>query len=140
MIVNLDTRRLRTLDDIRAFLSGSTQFDLSISDPTAAYWWIEDTLKQLRYGALGKADKGTVRTYLEKVKGLSRAQVTRLIGQFLQSGKVRDRRSPPAKPFLQRVKQADVKLLAATDALHADSGRCIYAGTEQPAILSRRGA
>lgn len=118
MIVNLDTRRLRTLGDIRAFLGGSTQFDLSISDRTAAYRWIEDTLKQLRYGALGKADKGTVRTYLEKVTGFSRAQVTRLIGQFLHSGKVRDRRGPPARPFLQRYTPADVKLLAATDALH----------------------
>ena len=65
MIVNLDTRRLRTPDDIRAFLSGSTHFELSISDRTAAYRWIEDySLKQLGYGALGKADKGTVRTYL----------------------------------------------------------------------------
>lgn len=118
MIVNLDTRRLKSLDDIRAFLGGSTQFDLSISDRTAAYRWIEDTLRQLRYATLGKADKGIVRTYLEKVTGLSRAQVTRLIGQFLQSGKVRDRRGPPARPFLQRYTQADVKLLATTDALH----------------------
>ncbi len=60
--MNLDTRRLRILDDIHAFLGGKTQFDLSISDRTAAYPWIEDILKQLRYGALGKADKGTVRT------------------------------------------------------------------------------
>ncbi len=118
MIVNLDTRRLKTLDDIRAFLAGSLQFDLSITDRTAAYRWIEDTLRRLRYATLGKADKGTVRAFLEKVTGLSRAQVTRLIGQFLESGKIRDRRGPPAKPFLRRYTPADVKLLAATDALH----------------------
>jgi hypothetical protein len=73
MIVNLDTRRLRTLDDIRAFLSGSTQFELFISDRTAAYRWIEDTLKQLRYGALGKADRGTVRTYVMTHRNLHRS-------------------------------------------------------------------
>lgn len=67
MIVNLDTRRLKTLDDIRAFLAGSLQFDLSIADRTAAYRWIEDTLRRLRYATLGKADKGTVRAFLEKV-------------------------------------------------------------------------
>jgi hypothetical protein len=118
MIVNLDTRRLKTLDDVRAFLAGSTPFDLAISERAAAYRWIEDTLRQLRYATLGKVDKGTVRAYLEKVTGLSRAQVTRLIGQFLQHGKVRDRRGPPAKPFLRRYTPADVRLLAATDVLH----------------------
>lgn len=118
MIVNLDTRRLKTPDDIRTFLRGNTQSDLSISDRTAAYQWTEDTLRQLRYATLGKADKGAVRTYLEKVTGFSRAQVTRLIGQFLNAGKVRDRRGPPAKPFLRHYTPADVKLLATTDALH----------------------
>lgn len=49
---------------------------------------------------------------------MPRAQVTRLIGQFLACGKVRDRRGPPAKPFLRRYTPADVKLLAVTDALH----------------------
>ena len=78
--MNLDTRRLRTLGDIPALLGGSTQFDLSISDRTAVYPWIEDILEQLRYGALAKADKGIVRTYREKITALSRAQLTRLIG------------------------------------------------------------
>jgi hypothetical protein len=80
MIVNLDTRRLKTLDDIRAFLAGSGQFELAITDRAEAYRWIEESLRQLRYATLGKADKGTIRTYLEKVTGFSRAQVTRLIG------------------------------------------------------------
>ena len=62
---------------------------------------------------MGKADKGSIRAYLEKVTGLSRAQITRLIGQFLQSGKVRDRRGPPAKPFLRQYTPADVQLLNA---------------------------
>jgi len=118
MIVNLDTRRLKTLDDIRAFLAGSVQFELTITDRAEAYRWIEESLRQLRYATLGKADKGTVRAYLEKVTGFSRAQVTRLIGQFLECGRIRDRRGAPAKPFPRRYTPADVKLLAATDVLH----------------------
>lgn len=96
------------------------------ADRAAAYRWLEDTLPagRLRYATLRKVDKGTVRAYLEKVTGLSRAQVTRLIGQFLRSGKVRDRRGPPARPFLRQYTPADIRLLAATDALH-----------EQPACL-----
>lgn len=118
MIVNLDTRRLKTLEDIRAFLGGSTQFDLSITERAAACRWIEDTLRQLRYATRGKVDTGTVRAYLEQVTGLSRAQVTRLIGQCLLSGKVRDRRGPPAKPCRRQYTPADIRLLAATDVLH----------------------
>lgn len=118
MIVNLDTRRLKTLDDIRGFLAGSGQFELSITDRAEAYRWIEETLRQLRYATLGRSDKGSVRRYLEKVTGLSRAQVTRLIGQFLECSRIRDRRGAPAKPFPRRYTPADVKLLAATDVLH----------------------
>lgn len=118
MIVHLDTRRLQTLAEVRAFLAGSSQFQFTLTDRADAYRWLEDTLRQLRYPALGKVDKGTVRAYLEKVTGFSRAQITRLIGQFSRGGKIRDRRGAPAKPFLRRYTPADVELLAATDALH----------------------
>ena len=118
MIVNLDTRRLKTLDDVRAFLAGSSPFQFALSDRADAYRWIEGTLRQLRYTTLGKADKGIVRAYLEKVTGFSRAQVTRLIAQFVKEGKIRDRRGAPAKPFVRRYTAADVELLAHVDALH----------------------
>lgn len=36
--------------------------------------------------------KGVIRGYLIKVSGFSRAQVTRLIGQYRASGYVRDQR------------------------------------------------
>jgi transposase InsO family protein len=118
MIVNLDTRRLKTLDEVRAFLAGSSQFEFTLTDRTEAYRWIEATLRQLGYANLGKADKGTLRAYLEKVTSFSRAQVTRLIGQFLEAGKIRDRRGAPARPFPRRYTAADVELLAEVDALH----------------------
>lgn len=112
MIVNLDTRHLKTLDDVRAFLAGSSPFQFTLADRTAAYRWIEDTLRQLRYPTLDKRDKGVLRTYLEKVTGFSRAQITRLITQFVNDGKIRDRRGTPAKPFVRRYTAADVELLA----------------------------
>lgn len=118
MIVNLNTHRLKTLDDVRAFLSGSSPFDFTLTNRDDAYRWVEDTLRQLRYSQLGKADKGTVRAYLEKVTGYSRAQVTRLITQFLRNHRIRDRRGTPSRPFPRRYTTADIELLAATDTLH----------------------
>nr|VFK03800.1 MAG: hypothetical protein BECKH772A_GA0070896_103541 [Candidatus Kentron sp. H] len=44
--------------------------------------------------------------------------MTRLIGQFRETGKIRDHRGPPAKPFAQRYTPTDVRLLAETDAPH----------------------
>ena len=64
-----------------------------------AYRWVRDSLRQFRYTSLGRADRGAVRNYLQKVTGRSRAQVTRLIRQYRDHGRIRDRRGPPAKPF-----------------------------------------
>ena len=47
--------------------------------------------------------------------GLSRAQLTRLIGQYRATGRIEDRRRGPARPFERRYTAADVRLLAETD-------------------------
>jgi hypothetical protein len=39
----------------------------------------------------GKAGKGLLRCYIGKTTGLSRAQLTRLIGQYLATGKIEER-------------------------------------------------
>lgn len=118
MIVNLDTHRLTSLDDVRAFLVGSSPFQFTLTAREDAYIWIETTLRQLGYLRLGKADRGVVKAYVGKVTGFSRAQVTRLISQYRRSGRIRDRRGPPAKPFERRYTRADVAALAEIDTLH----------------------
>ena len=100
MIVTLQTERLQRLGQIRAFVSGNEAVDFELVDRPSAYGFIRRTLAQFGYRSLGKADKGTVRAYLGKMTGLSRAQLTRLIGQHRDTGRVEDRRGrPPAKPF-----------------------------------------
>lgn len=44
--------------------------------------------------------------------------MTRLIQQFRSTGRITDRRGPPAKPFAHRYSPADVRLLAEVDTLH----------------------
>jgi transposase InsO family protein len=118
MIVNIDTHRVKTLDDVEVFLASSSAFQFTLADREAAYPWIEATLTQLGYKKLGKVEKGLIKTYVEKVTGLSRAQVTRLITQYRKTGRIRDRRGPPAKPFQRRYTQEDIALLAKVDELH----------------------
>ena len=118
MILKLHTKRLQTVEEIRSFLARSTTFDFELQSREEAYRWIRDSLHQLRYPSLGKADRGAVREYLQKVTGLSRAQVTRLIRQYRDTDRIRDRRGRPAKPFPRRYTEADAIALAELDSLH----------------------
>jgi len=115
MILSLDTERLRTLDEVRAFLDGNGPVDFRHRDRGGTYEFVRRTLRRFGYARLGRADKGLLRHYLQKVTGLSRAQVTRLIGQYCRSGDIRDRRRGPTRPFERVYSVADVRLLAAVD-------------------------
>lgn len=118
MIVTLKTQGLQTLEQIRAFLEGTQALGLEAPAREAAYDWITAELRRFGYLRLSKAGKGLIRRYLSKATGLSRAQITRLITQFRETRHIRDRRGPPARPFARRYTQADIRLLAETDALH----------------------
>jgi transposase InsO family protein len=81
------------------------------------YGWVNQTLREQGYQALKRSGRGLVRRYLEKTTGLSRAQITRLIGVYLSGAEVK------LKPyrryrFPQRYTREDVALLAAVDTVH----------------------
>ena len=117
--MKLHSQRLQTLDEIRAFLSGPTTFDFELHSREEAYRWIQDTLRQFGYLRLGRPDRGVVKAYLEKVSGLSRAQVARLIRQYRDTGRLRDQRGRPTNAFPRRYTPQDVGLLVEVDTLHA---------------------
>lgn len=97
MILNLDTERLRTLAEVRAFLDGSDPVDFRLADRDDAYAFVRRTLVRFRYAELDKPGKGLLRRFLVKETGLSRAQLTRLIGQYRATGRIEDRRRGPAR-------------------------------------------
>jgi len=134
MIVTLQTQRVQTLEQVRAFVEGSEAVDFAGSDRAGVYTLVRRTLVKLDYHRLGKADKGLVKRYLEKVTGLSRAQLTRLIGQHRRSGRIEDRRGgAPTRPFERRYTPADIRLLAQVD---AELGQMSGAATR--AVLRRQ--
>ena len=115
--MKLDTQRLQTLDQVREFLAGSRPLDLQPETRAEAYAFVAETLQRFDYSRRGKADKGLIRRFLNKVTGLSRAQVTRLLHQHRTTGAIADRRRP-RHPFPRRYTKADIGLLAEVDALH----------------------
>jgi hypothetical protein len=71
----------------RSRMLGIVRFNAS--DRLELYEWMERTLVEQEYAGLGRASKGQVRRYVAKMTGLSRAQVTRLIGQYRDRGEVK---------------------------------------------------
>ena len=107
------------LSEMKDLLSGSGEVSWRTEGIEARYSFITAVLKAQCYRKLGKKERGVVRQFLGKVTAASRAQVTRLIGRWMQERKIV--RQPVQRPsFTVRYQREDVVLLAATDAAHAD--------------------
>lgn len=108
-----------SLEGIRAFLAGSGGVAFSGDRREDVYAWVQRTLVRLEYAGLGRADKGTVKQYVERITGLGRAQTTRLIAQYARTGQVRVK--PYARRrFPRRYTDQDVTLLAYVDKAHGN--------------------
>ena len=114
--MNLSLDKIRTVDQMRAFVEGAALAEIAPLDGDGTYALGANALERVLYPRLGKADKGVVKRFLETATGLSRAKVTRLIARHRLTGTIRDRRAkPPARPFRRRYTDADVALLAKVD-------------------------
>lgn len=116
MVIDMNETGLQTLARVKDFLAGNT--DAFRVPKTEQYGFIERTLNRLGYGWHGRADKGVILRYLERMTGLSRQQMTRLVSRYRDEGKVSKRSSPRKAKFRRRYTTEDVPLLAETDALH----------------------
>ena len=106
-----------SLEAIGRFVEASEEIRFESRNREQVYGWVEQVLIQQEYARQGKAARGLVRRYVEKMTGMSRAQVTRLIALYTASGRVRPtvyRR----RRFPERYTRADVELLAAVDEAH----------------------
>jgi hypothetical protein len=71
-----------SLDQIEAFLNAGEEIQFEGENRQQVYGWVEQVLRQQQYSKQGRKARGLVRRYLEKMTGLSRAQVTRLIARY----------------------------------------------------------
>ncbi len=116
MIVTLQTERIRTIEQVAAFVEANEPVDFQPLDRDGAYAFVARTLTRLGYRALDRPSKALVKRYLAKTTGYSRAQLTRLIRQHRETAKVVDRRDGnQGRPFARVYTPADVRLLARVD-------------------------
>lgn len=106
-----------SLEQIREFMSGSAEYEFRGQDRKEVYEWMEKLLCRHEYWVRKKAEKGLLRSYAEKVSGLSRAQVTRLIARYAEDGDLKARRYQRYR-FERQYTAKDIELLAWVDEAH----------------------
>jgi transposase InsO family protein len=87
--------------------------------------WMEGTLRRLRYEALGKRDRGTVRRYLQLYSGYAATHVDHLIAAFRRGGGLKPKRRTQPK-FPRKYSSDDVAMLAeVSEAYGHQNGRAL---------------
>ncbi len=120
-----------SLDEIESFRDGCGSVEFQAGSRAGKYALVEGVLKRHHYADQTRAVKGLPRRFLSKLSGLSRAQLTRLIGQFLREKCVR----PTAyrrRRFPTKYSRADIVLLA-----HVDQVQQRLSGPATRRILQR---
>ncbi|PIR11167.1 MAG: integrase, partial [Gammaproteobacteria bacterium CG11_big_fil_rev_8_21_14_0_20_46_22] len=107
-----------TIEQLNAFLAGTQRVAFEVAgDKDACYQWIQKTLLRFHYQALNRQGKGVLIRYLMKVSGYSRQQVTRLVKQYRDQGRL-TRRQRTVNGFSRRFTDRDIRLLAEMDERH----------------------
>jgi Integrase core domain len=106
-----------SLEQIQAFLGGSGEIHFEAKGQADLYEWIARTLREQGYKGLPKPGKGLVKRYISKMTGLGRAQVTRLVSQYAETGKVKPKPGRRSR-FSSHYTKSDIELLAVVDEAH----------------------
>jgi hypothetical protein len=105
------------LEQMQSFLDGSEEIRFEASRQADLYEWVGRTLGQQGYRGLTKPEKGLVKRYIRKMTGLGRAQVTRLVSQYVETGEVAPKPGRRRR-FSIHYTKADIELLAVVDEAH----------------------
>ncbi len=106
-----------SLQEIEKFLLAAQEVRFEASQREEVYGWVERLLCQQEYARQGRRARGLLRRYIGKMTGLSRAQLTRLVGGYVATGRVRMKTSRRHR-FPSRYTRADIELLAQVDEAH----------------------
>ncbi len=106
-----------SLEQIRAFLQASQEVRFEATRRHEIYEWVTRTICYQEYWKQKRTIKGLLRQYIAAITGLSRAQVTRLIAQYKDSGQVQER-GYQRNRFATHYTAADIDLLGTVDEAH----------------------
>lgn len=79
MKIIMENSRLVNFIQIREFLGGTKNVDLSLALRKEKYAFIKETFDQFKYTTLSKKQRGLLRRYIRKVTEYSKAQIARIL-------------------------------------------------------------
>ena len=119
MTIQMEDPEEMSLEQMKKLVESSRAVRFSIEGREALYGLIMRVLKNQRYVELSREQRGIVRRFLTKVTGRSRAQITRLIRQWMEARMIAAKR-PARRRFATRYTDEDARLLAEVDAAHEE--------------------
>jgi transposase InsO family protein len=117
VIISMQDGEKLSREQIQAFLEASQQVRFEGQQRAEVYAWMTRTLRLQGYREQGKKMRGLLKRYVSKMTGLSRTQVTRLVGQYMEQSEVKET-SYRRNRFPSRFTRGDIELLAKVDEAH----------------------
>lgn len=75
MVIDMNEGQVRSLEQVRQVLHGTQSLSFrQAEDDEGRYAWIGSVLQRFRYRQLGRADRGAVLAYLQRLSGYSRGR------------------------------------------------------------------
>ena len=106
-----------SLEQIQAFLEASQEVHLEGKQRREVYEWITRTLRRQDYRKEDKKLRTCYGVLWARWTGLSRAQVMRLVGRYIEHSEVKEARTR-RHYFPSRFTRGDIDLLAKVDEAH----------------------
>jgi hypothetical protein len=113
----MEDSHIDSVQQIKELLKVEQKLKFKIVSKKERNSWLENSLSKFGYFSLSKKDKGAVKQYLLMMTGLSRAQLTKLIGRKKRFGKIFIAQEKRCK-FATVYAPEDIALLIKTDNAH----------------------
>jgi len=70
MVIDMNEAQVRTFEQLRQVLAGTQALEFRrTEDDAGRYAWIEQVLRRFAYRQLGRAERGAVLAYLQRLSG-----------------------------------------------------------------------
>ena len=116
MVIDMNEAQVCTLEQVRQVVAGTQALEFRrAEDDEGRYVWIGQVLGRFGYRQLGRADKGVLLAYMQRLSGYSRAQLTRWVARWVAAKPLVKNYRCPEHAFARRYTPADVALLASVD-------------------------
>jgi len=119
--INMNDSCVSSIEQIKEFLKLDANYQFKVANKQDKYAWIEEVLRKFNYHGLKKKKHRTiVRRYIQRVTGVSKAQLNRLIAKHKKSGRlIPDYSSLKKNGFKTSYTPKDIALLIKTDVVHS---------------------